>query len=184
RAGVALGGALRGEPRLRARPTDKGWRFDGTSPFVSGWGRIDVVHTAARTPDGQLVWALIDARESETLTAQALRLVALNATRTMSVVFRAHDVPASLVTSVEAYRPGLTPPEVLRVHASFALGVAGRCCRLLGPTSLAGELEEIRAQLDRLDPQTIEADRAAAGQLALRAAAALLVARGSRSLLM
>ena len=37
RAGLALGGALPGEPRLVAREVDDGWKLDGVSPFVSGW---------------------------------------------------------------------------------------------------------------------------------------------------
>lgn len=184
RGGLALGGALPGEPQLLARPTAEGWLFDGSSPFVSGWGRVDVVHTAARTEDNRLVWALVDARESDTLTVQRLRLVALDATSTVRPLFRAHPVPAERVTSVEPYTAGPTSPEVLRIHASYALGVAARCCRLLGPTPLDQELEHCRASLDRLNAQTIEADRASAGELALRCAAALLVATGSRSLLL
>jgi hypothetical protein len=73
---------------------------------------------------------------------------------------------------------------LLRIHASFALGVASRCCRLLGPTQLDEELSCVRAELDRLDPATIQRARSAAGELALRAAAALSVATGSRSLLL
>src|SRR6266705_2931427 len=63
RAGLALGGAVPGPPALRANEEEGVWRFSGTSPFVSGWRRIDVMHTAARTDDGRLVWALIDAEE-------------------------------------------------------------------------------------------------------------------------
>jgi alkylation response protein AidB-like acyl-CoA dehydrogenase len=48
RSGLALGGALPGEPMLVARELDGGWSLDGTSPFVSGRGRIDVVHAATR----------------------------------------------------------------------------------------------------------------------------------------
>jgi alkylation response protein AidB-like acyl-CoA dehydrogenase len=55
RAGLALGGALSGRPSLRATPVGGGWMFSGTSPFVSGWDRVDVVHAAAATPDGKLV---------------------------------------------------------------------------------------------------------------------------------
>jgi hypothetical protein len=77
---------------------------------------------------------------------------------------------------------GGTAPEVLRMHAALALGVTSRCCRLLGATSLDGELAQLRAELDRLGPG-IEAARAAAGALAMRAAAALMASRGSRSLL-
>jgi len=69
------------------------------------------------------------------------------------------------------------------MHAAFALGVAGRCCRLIGPTPLTDDLEAVRTELDRLDPETIEAARGRAGVLALRAAAALATATGSRSLL-
>ena len=60
--------------------------------------------------------------------------------------------------------------------------MTARCCRLLGPTPLDAELASLRAELDRLGPGTPVA-RAAAGELALRAASALMTAEGSRSLL-
>jgi alkylation response protein AidB-like acyl-CoA dehydrogenase len=183
RSGLALGGALPGKAQLVATQTSEGWSFDGSSPFVSGWERIDVIHTAARTDDDRIVWALVDAARSNTLTVERLSLAALDATNTVRAGFRAHPVPSERVTSVVPYAPGATPQEVLRVHASFALGVARRCCRLIGSTPLDRALAECRATLDRIDPQTIEADRAAAGELALRCAATLLVATGSRSLL-
>ena len=97
---------------------------------------------------------------------------------------RSHHVPAERVTSVSPFRDGPTPPEVLRIHASLALGVAGRCCRLLGPTALDDELVRCRAELDRLDLETIEAARASAGELAYRAAGSLAASTGSRSLLL
>jgi alkylation response protein AidB-like acyl-CoA dehydrogenase len=184
RAGLALGGAVPGPPALRARQTEDGWTFTGTSPFVSGWDRIDVMHTAARTDDGKLVWAFVDARETPTLSVQRLDLAALNATNTVRVALRSHPVPAERVTSVAPYREGPAPPEVLRIHASFALGLVMRCRRLLGPTPLDGELARVRADLDRLDPSCIEAARGAAGALALRASAALMVTTGARSLLL
>jgi alkylation response protein AidB-like acyl-CoA dehydrogenase len=183
RAGLALGGAIPGRPLLRARETENGWTFTGTSPYVSGWDRVDVLHTAARTDDGRLVWALIDARESATLMVERLTLVALNATATVQADFLEHEVAAQRVTSVGSYHTGPVPPEPLRIHAALALGVARRCCRLLGPTPLDEELARVRAELDRLDPATIEAARGSAGEVALRAAAALAVATGSRSLL-
>ena len=183
RAGLALGGAIPGPPLLKARETGNGWTFTGTSPYVSGWDRVDVIHTAARTDDGRLVWALIDARESGMLIVERLTLVALNATATVRADFLEHDVSAQRVTSVVPYRDGPAPPELLRIHAALALGVAMRCCRLLGSTPLDAELADVRVELDRLDPTTIEAARGSASELALRAAAALAVAIGSRSLL-
>ncbi len=184
RTGLALGGAVPGPARLVARETDDGWTFDGSTPFLSGWGRIDVVHTAARADDGRLVWAFVDATESSTLEVERLELVALNATATVRASFREHAVPAGRVTSVSPFRAGPTPPPVLAIHGSLALGVAARCCTLLGPSPLDDELAACRAELGQLDPDTIEAARASAGELALRAAAALVTQRGSRSLLL
>ena len=66
RAGLALGGALP-KPTLRAEPDGDGWRLDGVSPFVSGWGWIDVIHAAARGADGEIVWLLADAAEGPSL---------------------------------------------------------------------------------------------------------------------
>ena len=126
RAGLALGGTLAGPAQLTARPSGDGWIFSGVSPFVSGWGRVDVIHTAARTAEEQLVWALLDAQESETLHAERLALVALNATATVRAAYADHRVPAARVTSVVPYEQGPAPPELLRIHASFALGVAAR----------------------------------------------------------
>ncbi len=183
RAGLALGGAAPGRPQLLAHEVDAGWAFRGTAPFVSGWGRIDVMHAAARTADGRLVWALVDARPSDSLSVERLQLVALNATATVRADFHHHVVPADRVTSVVPYGEGQASPELLRFHASFALGVASRCGRLLGPTYLDDELAQLRSELDRLDPASIEASRALAGELAVRTAAALAVAAGSRSLL-
>ena len=197
RAGLALGGALP-RPTLRAEPDGQGWRLDGISPFVSGWGRIDVVHAAARAHDGEIVWLLVDAAEGPSVRAERLRLAALDATATVRLTFDRLPVPARRVTSKHP-APGETPPQVLRTHAALALGVAARCCRMLalegpgvirGPSgvrdnsrsALDGELAALRAELDRLGPGILAA-RAAAGELALRAASALMTTAGSRSLL-
>jgi alkylation response protein AidB-like acyl-CoA dehydrogenase len=181
RAGLALGGALRGEPTLVADEVDEGWVLDGVSPFVSGWGRIDVVHTAARTRDERVVWGLVDVEEP---AVERLQLAALNATATVRAAFRGVVLPAERVTSVHPYAEGPTPPQVIRIHSALALGVASRSCRALGPSGLDEELARCRDELDRLDPGTIEKARAEAGELALRAAAALAVQTGSRSLLL
>jgi alkylation response protein AidB-like acyl-CoA dehydrogenase len=180
RAGLGLGGALP-LPSLRARPDGDGWALDGVSPFVSGWGAIDVIHLAARTPDDQVVWLIVDAAEGPALQVERLQLAALNATVTVRVTLRQLRVGADRVTGLHP-AGGETAPEVLRMHAALALGVTSRCCRLLGATSLDGELARLRAELDRLGPGIQDA-RAAAGALAMRAAAALMASRGSRSLL-
>lgn len=180
RAGLALGGALP-RPTLRARQEAGGWVLDGVSPFVSGWGRIDVVHAAARTPDDRIAWLIVEAAEGPALRVERLRLAALNATATVRVSFDQLPVPAAALTGQHPVGD-VTPPAVLRMHAALALGVAARCCRMLGPTPLDAELAALRAELDRLGPGTAAA-RAMAGELALRAASALMTTRGSRSLL-
>ncbi len=181
RAGLGLGGALP-QPTVHARADEDGWVVDGVSPFVSGWGRIDVIHLAARTADDRIVWLIADAAEGPALRAERLRLAALNATATVRVTFAQLRVGADRVTDLHP-ASGETAPEALRLHAALALGVASRCCRLLGrPTSLDADLARLRADLDRLGPDILQA-RAAAGALAMRAAAALMTSRGSESLL-
>jgi alkylation response protein AidB-like acyl-CoA dehydrogenase len=180
RAGAALGGALP-EPTLRAWRDGAGWRLDGVSPFVSGWGRIDVLHAAARADDGELVFLLVDAAASPSVHVKRLALAALNATATVAVTFDQLPVAAERVTGKHPVAPG-TAPEVLRLHAALALGVVARCAALMGPTALDAELAALRAELDRLGPGTAAA-RGAAGELALRAAATLMTTEGSRSLL-
>jgi alkylation response protein AidB-like acyl-CoA dehydrogenase len=183
RAGLALGGAVPGPACLVATPAPGGWTFTGTSPFVSGWGCVDVIYTAARTDDGRLVWALVDARESKTLTVRRIGLVALDATATVRADFHGHVVDATRVATVDDYAEG-DSALVIRVHANLPLGVARRCCRLLGPTSLDDELARIRTALDALDADTVQALRGSAAELAWRAAAAVAVRAGSRSLLL
>jgi alkylation response protein AidB-like acyl-CoA dehydrogenase len=180
RAGLGLGGALP-KPTLHARPRGRDWVLDGMSPFVSGWGRIDLIHVAARGPDDQILWLIVDAAEGPSVRAERLTLAALNATATVRATFTELPVAADRLTG-QHQATGGTAPEVLRLHAALALGVAARCCRLLGPTALDGELDNLRTRLDRLGPG-ITAERAAAGQFAMRAAAALMTTEGSRSLL-
>lgn len=179
RAGLALGGALP-RPALHAARDGDGWVVEGVSPFVSGWGGVDVVHAAARSGD-DVVWLLIDAAEGPALHAGRLRLIALDATCTVRLSFSGLRVPAGRVTGTHP-AGDRSSPELLRTHASLPLGVTSRCLRLLGPSPLEAELASLRAELDRLGPGTAAA-RAAAGELAVRAASALMTAEGSRSLL-
>jgi hypothetical protein len=88
---VVLGWA---PPTGQARPVRRvgGRQLQGHRPGERGpAGRVDVIHTSRRTDDGGLVWALVDARESETLSVERLGLVALNATATVRADFREAD---------------------------------------------------------------------------------------------
>jgi alkylation response protein AidB-like acyl-CoA dehydrogenase len=206
RAGIALGGARPGPPLLRARAVPGGYVLDGSAPWVTGWDMIDVVHTLARDDSGNLVAALLPARVSATLMASRLELVAVNASRTVELTFTGHFVPAGLVSGVMPHAEWLARDAAgLRPNGSLSLGVAGRCCRLLGGLGgqedqsaagsglLAAELSARRAALDAavLDvagapgpgPPAMPAARAAASAFAFQAAGVLAAAAGSRSIL-
>jgi alkylation response protein AidB-like acyl-CoA dehydrogenase len=180
RAGVAGGGLLPGPPTLRAEPFDDGWLLEGESPWVSGWGLIDVVHVAARTADDGVVELIVDAVDGDRLVAARRHLIAVDASRTVRLAFEGLFVPASRFICRRVYDPfaALGGP-ALRVNGSLALGVAARCCAMLGPSSFDGELAECRCRLDEAEAAEIGAVRAAASALALHASAALIVSAGS-----
>jgi alkylation response protein AidB-like acyl-CoA dehydrogenase len=205
RAGIAVAGIRPSAAAVTARPAPGGWLVNGEVPWVTGWGMVDVLRLAARCEGGEVLWALVDAVESPTLTCRRSRLMAVDASVTVVVQFRDHFVPAERVTEVEAYDRWLAhDARGLRGNGSLALGVAGRCCRMMGPGLLDEELEACRAALDRAaglvpgndgagsaesadpagaDPDALAAARARASELAARAAAALAVSTGSRAVL-
>jgi alkylation response protein AidB-like acyl-CoA dehydrogenase len=122
RAGLALGGALP-QPTLCARRDGEVWSLDGISPFLSGWGVIDVVHTAARTSDDETVWLIVDAVESDALQVERLRLVALDATATVRATFDALRVPADRQTARRAQLDELGPETPARRAEAGELAV-------------------------------------------------------------
>jgi alkylation response protein AidB-like acyl-CoA dehydrogenase len=84
------------------------------------------------------------------------------------------------------------------MNGSLSLGVAGRCARLVGgladhdagasrdagvAESLAAERDACRRSLDVAGPDALPAARAAASELAMRAAAAAMVSAGARGIL-
>jgi alkylation response protein AidB-like acyl-CoA dehydrogenase len=200
RCGIALGGGLPGPPLLRARPAAGGYRLDGISPWVTGWGLVDTFYVAARDERDNVVTAFVPAapgRSAEpgppaepaepggpTLSAELLRMVAVNASRTALIRFDGHFVPAGRVIATVPHRDWLAQDAMhLRANGSLALGVAGRCCELIGASPLDGELASRRAALDAASPAQLPAARADASELAMRAAAALVTVQGSRAIL-
>jgi alkylation response protein AidB-like acyl-CoA dehydrogenase len=184
RAGQALAGAMPGPPMLRAQPVAGGFVFDGTSPWVTGWGHIDTLHAAARDPHDNVVWALLDVGQQAALSVEPLEMVAVMASQTVHANFQEYFVPADRVTgSMPLSEWQVKDAARLRSNGSLALGVAGRCCALIGPSPLDDELISTREALNTATVQAMPAARAGAAELALRAAAALVVARGSRSIL-
>jgi alkylation response protein AidB-like acyl-CoA dehydrogenase len=184
RAGLALGGALPGPPLLRASAVHGGYLLDGVSPWVTGWDMIDTLHAAARDQQGNVVTALLDVTGAPALSAEPLRMVAVTASSTVQLRFEHYFVAAGQVTGVAPHREWLARDALgLRPNGSLALGVAARCCALLGPGPLDEQLVTARTALDTAVPEAMPAARAAAAELAMRAAAALVTARGSRAIL-
>ena len=183
RAGIALAANRPGPPLLHASIQGDRVVLDGEAPWVSGWGRIDVMLVSAR--DGQdVVSVLADAREGATLAAEHLRLVGANASGTVTLRFRGHEVPLNRIVSMESHSDVLERDATgLRMNGSLSLGVVSRCCTLIGPGILDGQLAEARKLLDDATRETLPAARACAAELAMRAAAALVVNQGSRSIL-
>lgn len=184
RAGIALGGARPGPPLLTARRVGGGYLLDGTAPWVTGWGLVDVVYTLARDEAGQLVAALLPAMSGGQLVAEPLALVAVNASSTVELGFASYYLPDELVCSVFPHAEWLAgDARGLRANGSLALGVAARCCRLIGPGPLDAELAGLRDRLDAADPESMPAARAAASEFVFRAAGVAVATAGSRGIL-
>jgi alkylation response protein AidB-like acyl-CoA dehydrogenase len=185
RGGITLGGLMPGPPRLRARPDGGGWRLDGDAPWVTGWGLIDLLLVVARGPDDSVVSLILDAAAQPGLTVTRERLAAVNASVTVRLGFDGVFVPGERWTGQEPFDPAESlRPDRMRVNGSLALGLVRRCVRLLGPGPLDDELAACRERLDgaiTADPGAMAEARAAASELAVRAAAALAVRDGSRS---
>jgi alkylation response protein AidB-like acyl-CoA dehydrogenase len=187
RGGVAFAHMLRsGPPMTTAEPSDAGWVYSGSAPWVTGWGHIDVVLAAARHGD-DIVWALLDAKDGDTLKSEATKFSVVDSTQTRVLAYNEHFVPTSRVTKVEKYDEWRSRYRLgLRSNASFALGVARRCCLLVDDPVMTDELDSIRGRLDSTDPSdeaTMSSQRAEASLFAVRAATALVANTGGNGVL-
>ena len=180
RSTVAFAGLLP-DPPLRVRQDGEGWVVDGVAPWVSGWGLSDVIHVAARTAEDDVLWLLLDA-PSPGMSAQPIRLLGVNASATVTLTFTGVRVGADRETSRFPWAQWPARDAMgLRTNGSLALGIAGRCCHLLGPSPLDPQLVARREALDAGTPETMPAARAAAAAFAVKAASALVAQRGSAS---
>jgi len=182
RSGIVFTGLLPGPSSLNAVADGDGWRIDGYAPWVSGWGRIDTLQVAARGPDDTVVTVALGELDRPGLTAGRHELAVLDASGTVKLTFDRVGIDADHVIGVAPHRPGETNALSLRLNGSLALGVARRCCALLGPTALDELLDEVRDRLDTAGDDDIAEARATASAFAHKAATTLLVHTGSRSI--
>lgn len=188
RAGVAFSALRRpGPPMLTASPEAGGWVLNGSAPWVSGWGRIDVIRVAARHSE-DIVWTLVDVTAGPAMQAEPLELAAVNASGTVTLRFDGLAVPDDRVIAIEPFETWRARDrEGLRLNGSHALGVAGRCVRLLGEAARTNDVSAvaaIRSELDNATAEMLPRARARASQLAMRVAERLVITRGGGSMLM
>lgn len=201
RGGIALAGLRPPKNFLRVRRSGRDFVLDGTVPWVTGWGMINVVYVAARDADDLVHFLLMDARRGEvapiddtvapTLRTETQRLVALQASNTVNVTFDGHHIPAERLVSTtpfDEWKSGDSGGSAL--NGFLALGVVRRCAALLrdGPghrdgVALATSADDCRSALLTADTAGTPAARAAASELAWRAAATLTTWQGARSVL-
>jgi len=188
RGGVAFAHMLRpGTPQTVAVPTTDGWIYQGSAPWVTGWGHIDVVLAAARHGD-DILWALVDAVDSPTLISSTVNFAVVDSTQTKVLAYRDHFVPSHRITKIENYDNWRARYQLgLRNNGSLALGVANRCCRLLDSSPLTAELNLVRDRLNLIDPAdqpAMAAARADASLFAVRAATALVAKTGGNAVML
>jgi alkylation response protein AidB-like acyl-CoA dehydrogenase len=181
KGGVSLGGLLPGPARLTAEAVDEGWLLRGDAPWVSGWGIVDQLVVTAREGTESVASFVLDATLCEGLSVAPVHLSAMNASSTVTVTFSNVMIPHDRYLGSQPYAPGLERPEGLRVNGSLALGVARRCCDLIGPSALDDELRGAREELDHAGSEGIHVARARASALAVRCAHVLAVSTGSRA---
>lgn len=185
RSGIAYAALRRpGPPAATAEPSptgDDSWLLSGFAPWVTGWGLIDVVLAGARCDD-DMVWFLLDADRREGQDARRVRLAALNASSTVRLTWDRLAVPSKRLVGVEAYEDWRRRDLMgMASNGYLAVGVAARCAALLESPALGADIDAVRIRLDRSDPSDVASARADASLLAHRAATAVVVAGGGRS---
>lgn len=194
RAGVAFAGVIPDPPRVQAVRTGDGWRFSGEAPFVSGWGIVDVLQVSAGDVEtGDVLAGIVTAQEQPGISGVTRhRLVAADATNTVSIRFDDLEVPDERIVS-RVPRSEFLANQIFgaRLNGTLPLGLVGRCSRLLDEAGRSEEADAIEAERTavrgRLDAGLADitamvSARADAAQLAVSSAAALVTAGGGPSL--
>ncbi len=201
-AGIAYAHVRRpGPPVLRARPAegDGGWILAGLAPWVTSWGRAEVLGVAALTDDGRLVWALVPAREGPGLTVtNRFELAVFGATATVALTFDDYRVgPDELIEVADAAAWSVGDRLRAARPNPLCLGVGDRALALLaevapdeaaalvpGWDELGRRAEEQAVAVDRgrADLETVAAARADTVLATQRLTIALLAAVGGKGM--
>jgi alkylation response protein AidB-like acyl-CoA dehydrogenase len=184
RAGIALAGLRSPHHPMRVRRTERGFVLNGEVPWVTGWDMIDTVYVAARDDRDLIHYLLVDAVASSHLGASLLDLVAVQASRTVNLTFTDLPVPADRLLMTQPLDEWAAKDSGgSTLNGFLSIGLAERCCRLIGPSRLDDELAAARSALVDAGAGGVPAARAVASELAMRAASALAVTTGARAVL-
>ena len=101
-SGVAVAQLRRpGPPAVVATRTESGWRFDGHVGWMTSWGICDVFLLGGVTADGDVVLAMVAARDGDGLTASSpMSLAAMQATVTVTLDLHGYQVDDTDVAAV------------------------------------------------------------------------------------
>ncbi len=204
-AGVAFAYLRRPDPpAVEAHAVPGGLVVDGEAPWVTSWGLADRFAVAARLGEDVVFFLLDGASPPPGVHAsETLALAAMNASATVRLRFDGVSVADDDVISVQPYAMWRSADRLTAARPRPPVfGVTRTCCRLLGDTALAAELDDCRSHAyalldeerpDDNDPEDKAMDdehivaltqaRAWSCELAVRAASALVVAGGGRSIL-
>jgi alkylation response protein AidB-like acyl-CoA dehydrogenase len=181
RAGVVVT-AVRGPAPLRLEGGPRSLTLSGSAFWVTGWGVADVLRVAAVDDEDRIATALVDVGPG--MTADPASLVAANASATVTLRFDAVPVPEDrLIDAVSWDAWAAADAAGLATNGALALGVAGRAAGFAESEALAAEVAAARSGLLAADVLQLPAARAACNELAVRAAAALAVHDGGRSVI-
>ncbi|RIX28383.1 acyl-CoA dehydrogenase family protein [Amnibacterium setariae] len=181
RAGVVIT-AVRGPQPLRLSGRPGARRLDGSALWVTGWGVAQVLRVAAVDDEGAIATALVDVGPG--MRADLAPLVAANASATVTLAFDGVPVPEDrLLGRVTPEEWAVADAAGLAGNGALALGVAARAATWAESEPLLAEVAGTRDALLAADVAGLPAARAACSALAVRAAAALAVHDGGRSVI-
>ena len=206
-SGVAVAQLRRpGPAAVTATRTDGGWRFDGHVGWMTSWGICDVFLLGGVTADGDVVLAMVPAREGHGLTAsEPMALAAMQATQTVTLDLDGFEVEDADVASVMPLADWLAVDAAKTANPSpHTFGLQREAVRRLADTAsrrddgtaaalaqqLGREGERLRrvayTLIDDVPAQEQIEDRlsvrAASLELVLRATTALVAATGGSAM--
>ncbi|MFI2478446.1 acyl-CoA dehydrogenase [Nocardia xishanensis] len=192
RCGVSYAGA-RSAPTLFAEAVDGGMAISGTAPFVTGWEYVDAVVMSVRVTDGaaeSIATLLVPADDASGVTVDRIPLIAADASATVRLTLDRTFVSDDQVIGMkpldefQSGRGSLTD----WINGALSLGVLSRCVRELKGQGIDAYDAQYAALRTRFagamgDAEATYALRADIAAAAVRAAAAGVVATGSRATL-